>query len=396
MLKFAFEAESVSYAVCQYFGIQTGENSFGYIATWSKDRSLPELKASLETIGKAANQLINDIDRHFKEICKERGVDLTQPEQTALEAEAPAELPEDTQPENEPFEEPPPDVLPEPSEQADTSLDEYPLPDPAFLPDELEQNYGYMDGDLLPLSKDRAAELLERDLTVYAVQTGENPVMVFDAEELVEQLEGVVFAVSKEEWEASPDFHQLIMDRMDHQEERERAFLDHGGDCFAIYQIKDGDPDRLRFMNLDWLTSQGLSPDRANYELAYTGEMACGLGSTALERLYQKFNTDHPADYHRPSMSVSDILAVKQDGVVSCHYCDSIGFVRVPDFIKPENYLRSAEMSVEDDLGMIDGIINNGPKEQPEKKPSVLKKLKTPPKPEEKRTAPKKSAERDR
>ncbi len=390
------EAESVSYAVCQYFGIQTGENSFGYIATWSKDRSLPELKASLETIGKTANQLINDIDRHFKEICKERGVDLTQPEQTALEAEAPAELPEDTQPENEPFEEPPPDVLPEPSEQADTSLDEYPLPDPAFLPDELEQNYGYMDGDLLPLSKDRAAELLERDLTVYAVQTGENPVMVFDAEELVEQLEGVVFAVSKEEWEASPDFHQLIMDRMDHQEERERAFLDHGGDCFAIYQIKDGDPDRLRFMNLDWLTSQGLSPDRANYELAYTGEMACGLGSTALERLYQKFNTDHPADYHRPSMSVSDILAVKQDGVVSCHYCDSIGFVRVPDFIKPENYLRSAEMSVEDDLGMIDGIINNGPKEQPEKKPSVLKKLKTPPKPEEKRTAPKKSAERDR
>ena len=81
------EAESVSYAVCQYFGIQTGENSFGYIATWSKDRSLPELKASLETIGKTANQLINDIDRHFKEICKERGVDLTQPEQTAPEAE---------------------------------------------------------------------------------------------------------------------------------------------------------------------------------------------------------------------------------------------------------------------------------------------------------------------
>ena len=106
----------------------------------------------------------------------------------------------------------------------DTVLDEYPMPDPAFLSDELEQNYGYMDGDLLPLSKDRAAELLERDLTIYAVQTGENPVMVFDAEELTEQPEGVVFAVSKEEWEASPDFHQLIADRMNHQGERERAF----------------------------------------------------------------------------------------------------------------------------------------------------------------------------
>ena len=80
------EAESVSYAVCQYYGIETGENSLGYIATWSKDRSLPELKASLETIGKTANLLITDIDRHFKEICKERGIDLTQPEQAVPEA----------------------------------------------------------------------------------------------------------------------------------------------------------------------------------------------------------------------------------------------------------------------------------------------------------------------
>lgn len=62
-------------------------------------------------------------------------------------------------------------------------------------------------------------------------------------------------------------------------------------------------------------------------------------------------------------MSVSDIIAVKQDGVVSCHYCDSMGFAKVPDFIKPENYLKAAELSTEDDCNMIDGIINNGPKE---------------------------------
>lgn len=62
-------------------------------------------------------------------------------------------------------------------------------------------------------------------------------------------------------------------------------------------------------------------------------------------------------------MSVSDILAVKQDGVISCHYCDSVGFAKVPDFIQPENYLKSVELSTEDDCNMIDGIINNGPKE---------------------------------
>ncbi len=71
------EAESISYAVCQYYGIQTGENSFGYIATWSKGKELPELKASLETINKTANELISDIDRNYREICKERGIDLT-------------------------------------------------------------------------------------------------------------------------------------------------------------------------------------------------------------------------------------------------------------------------------------------------------------------------------
>lgn len=68
------EAESISYAVCQYYGIETSENSFGYIATWSQGKELKELRASLETISKTASGLISDIDRHFAEICKERGI----------------------------------------------------------------------------------------------------------------------------------------------------------------------------------------------------------------------------------------------------------------------------------------------------------------------------------
>ena len=82
------EAESISYAVCQYFGIQTGENSFGYIASWSKDKELKELRASLETINKTSCELINDIERNYKEICKERGIDLTaatEPQQDSIE-----------------------------------------------------------------------------------------------------------------------------------------------------------------------------------------------------------------------------------------------------------------------------------------------------------------------
>ena len=85
------EAESISYAVCQYFGIQTGENSFGYIASWSKGKELKELRASLETINKTSCELINDIERHYKEICKDRGIDLTakqEPEQADIPQEA--------------------------------------------------------------------------------------------------------------------------------------------------------------------------------------------------------------------------------------------------------------------------------------------------------------------
>ena len=69
------QAESISFAVCAYYGIETGENSFGYLATWAKDKELTELRASLETINKTASALITDIDRNYAEIMKERGLD---------------------------------------------------------------------------------------------------------------------------------------------------------------------------------------------------------------------------------------------------------------------------------------------------------------------------------
>ncbi len=264
-------------------------------------------------------------------------------------------------------------------------------------------------------------------MTVYMVRTGEAPEMVFDREDLMEQPEGVMFAVPREEWEASPDFRQAVADRMDRQEDRERAFLNHGGDCFAIYQVKlDGDDSLrdIRYESLDWLNSIGRKVERGNYDLAYTAPLSeVNSADEALERLWYVFNNDHPADYQRPSMSVSDIIAIRLDGVLTCHYCDSYGFKQLPDFIQPENYLKNAEMSLEDDLGMIDGIINNGPKatvaeleqqarsgqpisltdlaeaqrrEQGEKK-SVLAKLNAaPPQQGRKKTAPKKSAEKER
>ena len=545
------EAESISYAVCQYYGIQTGENSFGYIANWSQGKELPELRASLETINKAAGELIADIDRHYKVICKERGIDLAaQSEQTvpqqeaASEAEVPMQAParhayklhsnfERTSPADSTYIQeytvaddlslipgevlyagtydecvklhnalqdgsmtaeqvkaqaqaeklyeldgrlylhvqpcdggydytiydkgtmraldggqldapelplstaalkicemhdmggqsiqyaplsmietlqeaavqqmqaaaqaaaPETTMLPDAPEQ---HLDEYPMPDPTLTQDDLEKS-GYLDGDLLPLSKERAYELMERDLTVYIVQQGENPAMAFDTTDL-DAYDGI-FAVTREEWEESPAFDAQVKERMDHQQEREQAFLDHKGDCFAIYQVKHTDELRdIRYEGLEWLKSIGQTAQRDNYDLVYTAPLLpSDLKGDTAEQLFYRFNNEHPADYRHPSMSVSDIVAIKRDGKVSCHYCDSFGFAEVPGFL-PDNPLKNAEMAVEDDYGMIDGILNNGQRqppqrELPEKRKSVVEQLKSQPKPEHKKTAPKKSAERE-
>ena len=397
------EAESISYAVCQYFGIQTGENSFGYIATWSKDKELKELRASLETINKTSCELINNIERHYKEICKERGIDLTakqEPEQVSQQsAEATA-----TQ-------------LPDAQEQ---SLDEYPMPDSEVFVSDM-QGYGYFYDGMLPVTRERALELDVAGLTVYVLHEDNTESMVFDTEEIMEH--GGLFGVEHEEWEKGPQFHEKVLERQERQLEREQAFLAHEGCCFAIYQVSRDDPQNVRFMNPDWLQSHNLAVDRSNYDLIYTAPLN-GSGSTMeqLETLYEQFNLKKPVDFHSPSLSVSDIVAIKQDGKVSCHYCDSVGFTEIPGFL-PDNPLKNAEMMLEDDYGMIDGIINNGPKEptvaqleqqarssQPislmdlaeavhreerDKKKSVMEQLKSQPRTEHKKTAPKKSAERE-
>ena len=111
------------------------------------------------------------------------------------------------------------------------ALDEYPMPDSDLTMADLEA-CGYLDGDLLPLSKDRALELFEQDLTVYMIEDG-CASMAFDPDEI--QAYSGLFAVRREEWEESREFSSAIEDRMKHQEQREAAFLKTSQDAFAIY-----------------------------------------------------------------------------------------------------------------------------------------------------------------
>jgi hypothetical protein len=374
------EAESISYAVCAYYGIATGENSFGYIATWSKDKELKELRASLETINKTSSELITDIDRHYGEIMKERESEV------ALESE-----------ESDSIDEVARNVEEEPPTQA---------PDNGYMPDpsmsvEAMNAYGYTDSDMLPLSKERALELFERDVPIYMLYEGNTEAMAFESEDIM--LFSGCFGVSREDWDAiKNEVPPMVMELI--RRKQEQAFLNSAGDSYAIYQLRHDDSTAdIRFMGSDWLEKKGIEPQRENYELVYTGALTeDGSQIDKLEGLYRTFNIERPQDFTGHSLSVSDIVALKQAGMVSFHYVDSVGYRELPGFIKTENYLKNAEIQVEDDYGMIDGIVNNGPRqdEKPQektkaKKPSVLAKLRKYQEEDRQATKMHRSAERD-
>ena len=82
------QAESVAYAVCQHYGLDTSDYSFGYVAGWSSGKDLQELRASLETIRATAHELITAIDGHLAELQQQRQAQQEQPEAAPIEQAA--------------------------------------------------------------------------------------------------------------------------------------------------------------------------------------------------------------------------------------------------------------------------------------------------------------------
>ena len=514
------EAESISYSVLAYYGIDTGANSLGYILEWSKSQELSELRASLETIRKTSSSLITDIDHNFDAICKERGIDRsvepemraesdtpdrfavdfctfvdrafqegavkkplvdTSPkyesgvadlirhgmfdgiEQTlteasvthydittvnsllnrlnhlreewqasivykkedyglstgehnrsciheyeqkedalesrkivfvgsdalcqeltdklnahsisvekvlAMEREEPVEQdaqevsqeqPDDSLPAQPELERTEPEPTPEPAEQE--------LPDPAISIESMNA-YGYVSEDMLPLTKDRAREIFEHGGSVFMLYEGNSEGMVFEPEDI--DMHTGIFGIPRDDWEEikdkvpSPQIQDKTQEvKAPERPDAEATFRDNPSDCFLIYQLKNDESTYgIAFETFAWMQQHDKAISYANYDAVYTGPLPdCEGVDAKLEQLFETFNIAHPADFTGHSLSISDIVAIKQDGEVSCYYVDNIGFTRLPEFLPAENYLRSAEMSLEDDCNMIDGIINNGPKQ---------------------------------
>ena len=416
------QAESISYAVCAYYGIATGENSFGYIVSWSKDKTLPELRESLEVISKTADGLISDIDRHYAEILKEReaeliaaepamaverlytvdkqylhvqrtdtGVDYTIYDKVSMKeidggqldmeistlAEAALEICNSHGiGQNAPLQVADIGILDELQAAQDAAIaieppvqenpeSETDIPADPAISVEARNAYGYTDDAMIPLTKERAMEMFERDVPVYLLYGDNTEVMAFEQTEILNH-DGI-FGIDRADWEAVKEQFPVITENR-----WQKAFQQNPADSYCIYQLRrDPELAELRFMNSQYLREHGLEPAFDHYEAVYSGSLSSdGSTEARLDDLYMKFNTAHPQNFTGNSLYVSDIVVLKQQGTVSSHYVDSVGFVQLPAFL-PDNYLKNAEMSMEDDYGMIDGIINNGPKEQPEIKPKA-------------------------
>ena len=475
------EAESISYAVCQYFGIETSDNSFGYIASWSQGKELKELRASLEIINRTSSELISGIEKHFQEICKEKGVDLSVEQREA----APIQSKEETEAlylVN--------DRIYLHVQQTDDGWD-YTLYD--------KNSMRQIDGGVLesaaveesPISRPLAAARTE----IMELEGIKPETVVYSDMAILEKLQEAQITISAN---------------------YEKQFLESPGDMVAIYQLKPDAPHGLRFERFDSLKEP---PDQLHYECTYALSANPDIPrDQLLEQQYQTFNIDRPKDFTGQSLSVSDIVALKRNGLISYHYCDWAGYKEL-DYFKPQdnyppaveqilaspepdpycnrnemldfgytdqsmypistdfalelmerdvpvymlyadnteamafdsedlamhqgfigiakedwaevkdnpdivaikqhfavdylqdknedrirqltqnNPLRNAEMSLEDDYGMIDGIINNGKapgkEESKEKKPSVIEQLKNQPQQSRKKSTPKKNKEKE-
>ena len=437
------EAESISFAVCAYYGIATGENSFGYIANWSKGKELKELRDSLETINKTSSELITSIDHHYAEITKEQEAERAASESAITEAiyhledqqylhlqfsdsggwdftlydaaslklidggllddpdigiiDARNSILESMDLEPAYINTIPEEEMPELLEKLrDTAMAALPPlgpveeiqppvqenPDPYVTITEMNA-FGYTQPDMYPVCTDFALALIDRDIPVYMLFKDNTEAMAFDSEDLAMHVG--MFGIEKADWDLVKDNPDILalQEQFRVSYRWERGFQERMDNTYGIYQLKHEDSTTdLRFMNYSYLEGQGLTPKLDNYDLVYFGTFTPAESQArTLEQLYTTFNINHPEDFRGHSLSVSDVVVLNQHGQTTCHYVDSIGFKEIPGFLKQENYLKTAEMQMEDDFGMIDGIINNGksPAQEDEtkkKKPSIRDQLK--------------------
>ena len=119
--------------------------------------------------------------------------------------------------------------------------------------------------------------------------------------------------------------HSYLMNRLTQHENN------YPMDLYLIYQIKREFARDYLFEKYDILTNRGLKVDSDHYELTYSAELT---PADTLESIYTEFNLNHPSDFRGHSLSISDIVVLRENEKEKAFYCDSVGFQEVPEFFK--------------------------------------------------------------
>ena len=215
------------------------------------------------------------------------------------------------------------------------------LPDPMIGLSEMEE-YGYTWEEMLPLTKETALELFDRDLPVYLLHEDGSEITAEDRGQITEH-EGI-FGIERKDWENEKNLRAMQEELEESSANKEAQLLYGNSDRYGIYQLKDNPELRqFHFEGTESLKRMGIIKDNfdaikpENYNLVYVGEVSELQGqseSETLEAVYEKFNIDHPEDFKGHSLSVSDIVVLHEDGENSAHFVDSYGFTELPDFIR--------------------------------------------------------------
>ncbi len=222
------------------------------------------------------------------------------------------------------------------------------LPDPMIGLWQMEE-YGYTWEEMLPLTKETALELFDRDLSVYQLHKDGSETLVEGREQITEYEDEGIFGIEKADWEIEKSLRMLQAELAEGRANKEAQLLYGSTDKYGIYQLKD-DPELryLHFEGTESLKKLGIIKDNLdaikpeNYNLIYTGKLSelaedypmLQTREDTLEALFEKFNIDHPADFKGHSLSVSDVVVLHENGENSAHFVDSVGFTGLPDFMR--------------------------------------------------------------
>ena len=367
------EAESVAYTVCQHFGIDTSDYSFGYIAGWSSGRDTKELRASMDTIRKTASELITGIEGqlHLLELEKEvvqKETEITADTELSNMQKA-EKIINELESEKSVFSRAERNLIVNYAYKLGDMEKTRELAEHIFyeekygnqnvalaiidaqaeidaLPDSMVgisemQEYGYTWNEMLPLTQERALELFDHDLPVYLLHTDGSETTVSERKQIIEY-DGMC-GIEKGDWQNERKLRMMQEELSESDSNREAQLLYGNTDKYGIYQLKDNpELNTFRFQGTESLKRLGIIKDNfdavtpENYKLVYMGELGELQGQTqaeTLEAIYTKLNVDHPADYKAHSLLVSDVVVLHEDGENSAHFVDSFDFTELPKFM---------------------------------------------------------------